>query len=273
MSLFQYNKFSFETWIMNTCKSSEWGLRKFLKKKLGEAGFSWKEDDYVSVRCERNNKFRSIHNLLFIRGNPKICLVAHSDCCRDYRMDGQIPEVHPELKNWGTDEHTEWIIQDRDCEVQLAGDDRLGIAIASWIALNTGYDLAILITTDEECGMKSAYKCKFEELREFELLVQLDRGNRTNELVTQIGHIKLCSDQVTKRLLKIAEDMGCPRTEVTGLITDVFALRSVGICEEAINMTIGYMDGHSNSEYIITEEAKVAMKYTSEIIKHYDLNY
>jgi hypothetical protein len=165
------------------------------------------------------------------------------------------------------------VIQDRDCEHQTGGDDRLGVAINLWLALNTGYDVALLFTTDEEIGLCSADEVKFKELKKFDLLIQVDRGNHSNQLVTRIGGVQLCSPKTAARLLKIADDMGGTRREVTGLCTDVMVIVRNGIAREAVNMTCGYHNsfGDSAKEYIEVEEAKSTMRYVSNIVQYYDL--
>jgi hypothetical protein len=270
------NKHSFDNFIMQCCKSKEWDLRIFLKRILKKSGFRIIEDDYRSRRTDRNPRYGKVHNLLAIRGNPKVCLVAHTDVCRDhsFRSTDAAPDVNPviiERERYGK---TQRIIQDQDCKVQVGGDDRLGVAINTWLALNTGYDLGLLFTTDEEVGTVSADYVDFSELNEFELLVQVDRGNHSNQLVTNIGRTKLCSIEVKDRLLGIAEEIGLPRTPVNGLLTDVMVLRENGKCSQAVNMTCGYHQsyGASSNEYIDVNEARDTMKFVSEIIKSYELN-
>lgn len=262
-------KHSFESFIIQCCKSKEWDLRKFLKKVLITAGFSIKEDDYRSCR---GGKFNKVHNMLATRGKPRVCLVAHTDVCRDHVDDS--PEVDPVIKIEKINDEMRSIIQDRNCNVQVGGDDRLGVAINIWIALNSGYDMGILLTTDEEVGLVSAEYLKFPELLDFDLLVQVDRGNHSNQLVNAIGGWQLCSEATTKRLLRIAEDIGIPRYSVNGMMTDVLAIKSNHMCQDAVNMTCGYHNsyGAEKDEYIDIQESKDTMKYVSDIVKYYYLN-
>jgi hypothetical protein len=165
------------------------------------------------------------------------------------------------------------IIQDRDCEVQVGGDDRLGVAINSWIALNTGYDLGLLFTTDEEVGVVSAEYVHFPELLDFDLLLQVDRGNRSHQLVKSIGGEELCSFNTAKRLIEISKNIEHPRYIVDGMLTDVLALKINNMCKEAVNMTCGYHNsiGAQKNEYIDIQEAKDTLQYVSSIIQYYDL--
>jgi len=263
----------FEDFIIKCCELDEWDLRDFLKKELSEAGFSIKEDDYTS---RRPDKYKTIRNLLAVRGNsPRTCLVAHTDVCRDHSYRSQIHQkAKPVIKEISTifDKKTR-IIQDENNKVQVGGDDRLGVAINTWIALNTGYDMALLFTTDEEIGAISADYLSLDELNDFDLLIQVDRGNNSNQLVTSISGVRLCSDSTAKRLINISKEIGLPRYTVRGLLTDVLAIRSNNKCREAVNMTCGYHNsyGASANEFINIEEAKDTLKYVSAIIQDYEM--
>jgi hypothetical protein len=264
--------YSFENYIVQCCKTREWNLRKFLKSKLISNGFQINEDDYTSFR---SGKYGQVHNMLAIRGkNPRVCLVAHTDVCRDHGFDSnEAPNVNPVIKSISLDGEMKTIIQDKNCETQVGGDDRLGVAINSWLALNTGYDLGLLFTTDEEVGAISAGYAHFPELLDFDILLQVDRGNRSNQLVTSIGGIELCSYAAAQRLIKISEDIGNPRCEVDGLLTDVLAIKTNNMCKDAVNMTCGYHNsiGAQKDEYISIQESKDTMKYVSSIVQYYYL--
>jgi hypothetical protein len=267
------NQYSFENFIMQCCKAREWDLRRFLKRTLLRAGFKVIEDNYTS--SHRGGKYSGIHNMLFTRGeNPLTCLVAHTDVCRDHvANDYNPPLVDPVVKNVSIDGEERRIIQSRFADVQVGGDDRLGVAINVWIALNTGYDMGLLFTTDEEVGAVSADELRFSELMDFEILLQVDRGNRNGQLVTSIGGLQLCDSQTAKRLIKISENIGLPRYEVDGMLTDVLVIKGNDMCKNAVNMTCGYWNsiGAQKNEFIDIQEAKETMQYVSSIIQYYDL--
>lgn len=291
----------FENHIMQCCKAPEWDLRKWLRKVLTRAGFVIYEDAYKTERASKEKRYDIVHNMLAVRGNPNICLASHTDVCRDHeelRTESRFGG-HGEYHYWMYDRHNEdsavvrlprrvepviktveldgkirRVIQDRDCRLQVGGDDRLGVAINTWIALNTGYDMAIYFPTDEEVGLKSARACEMPRLKEFDIVVQVDRGNHSDELVIKIGGEILCSYDTAVRLLEIAYDLGMPRAPVTGMATDVYALKSRNMIKEAVNMTCGYHHSHgaSPNEYIEIEEARNTMKYVAAIVKDYYLS-
>lgn len=291
----------FENHIMQCCKAPEWELRKWLRKVLSRAGFVIYEDGYKTERVSKEKRYDNVHNMLAVRGNPNVCLASHTDVCRDHeelrsesrfggygeyhhwmydRHDDEAGKqkasprrVEPVIKTVELDGQIRRVIQDRDCKFQVGGDDRLGVAINTWIALNTGYDMAIYFPTDEEIGLKSARACEMPRLKDFDIVVQVDRGNHSDELVIKIGGEILCSYDTAVRLLEIAYDLGMPRAPVTGMATDVYALKSRNMIKEAVNMTCGYHHSHgaSPNEYIEIEEARNTMRYVAAIVKDYYL--
>lgn len=260
------SKYSFENFIMQCCKSDEKELRKFLKKVLSRAGFTITEDDY---RSSKND----VPNMLAVRGNPKVCLLAHTDTCREHKY--MVVQPTPEIKIKEIYGEEKFIIQDKNCKTQLGGDDRLGVAINTWIALNTGYDMGLLFLTDEEIGVVSSSHLHMEEINQFDLLIQTDRGNKSNELVSRIMGLTLCSGMMVEQLLKISREIGLPRKEVNGFLTDVYALKENGKYKmDMVNMTIGYHNsiGDQPDEYIDIQEARETLQFVSEIVKRCYLN-
>jgi hypothetical protein len=295
----------FEKHIIQCCKATEWELRRFLKKVLTRAGFTIQEDGYKTDRVAKDKRYESVHNMLAVRGeNPRVCLVAHTDVCRDhednrYSMYGEYSwmldednvstaktttaksqmsdtKVEPVVKLIEHEGQMRRVIQEKDCKIQVGGDDRLGVAINTWIALNTGYDLGLFFPTDEEIGLKSARACEMQRLKEFDLLCQVDRGNSSHVLVVKIGGQNgIIADYDTcVRLLEIAFDMGKPREPICGLSTDVYALHQRGFAKNAVNMSCGYHNsrGAQKDEYIEVDEARDTMKYVSNIVKDFYLN-
>lgn len=293
---------TFEKHIIQCLKAPEWELRKWLKKVLTRAGFNQIiEDDYKTERCAKEPRYSTVHNMLAIRGEPNICLAAHTDICRDHeelKSDGKYNgygensywmydrhdedhtkarvarKVEPVIKEVKDDDGIRRVIQDKECRLQVGGDDRLGVAINTWIALNTGYDMALYFPTDEEVGLKSARMCEIPQLSEYELIAEVDRGNHSNELVIKINGEILCGYDTAVRLLNIAYKMGAPRSPVSGYATDVYALKARGKIRECVNMTCGYHSSHGAgpNEYVEIDEAESTMRYVAAIVKDYYLN-
>lgn len=260
---------SFEELVIWCCAADESDLRNKVKELLSEHKFSYIEDNYVSYRNEHDSKYHvNANNLLFTRGNPKYCLVAHTDVCRDHSaIESGTEKVtpNPVIKEL----NGEKIIQDENCKVQVGGDDRLGVSIALWIALHTKYDMSILFTTDEEVGLRSAYDVNFEQLKNFDLLIQIDRGNNINQIVTEINRIQICDAEMQYFIHQLFEKNNIQREFVRGFGTDVYAIKKNNLCRNAINMTCGYHDStyDSGEEYINISEALEAVRVVTSFLE------
>ena len=255
--------------IVTFCEMDELELRSFLIKNLVLKGFSLKRDNYKSSR----NPSSLLGNMLFIRGNPKICFVAHTDVCRDHsfmKANGAsaVPSAVVRVFEDADTGELKTIIHDEECKTQLGGDDRLGVALIYNLIMNTDKDVAALFTTDEEIGTVSAAQVSFNELLEMDLLVQIDRGNHSNQLVNSIYGQKICSDFLVKKLCRIAVEIGHPRDIVEGMLTDVATIIENGVARNAVNMTCGYHNsyGSAGDEYIDVKEALETKKFMKAIL-------
>ncbi len=260
---------SFDELIIWCCKTPEDFLRREIKRVLKVKGFSLEEDNYTSYRSNDQDVDNQLKNSLFVRGNATYCLVAHTDVCRDhsaFENNRSAVSPTPVMKSFGD----RIVIQDETEKTQLGGDDRLGVAIALWIACHTNHDIGILLTTDEEAGLLSAYKMKIERVKDFDLLIQIDRGNNSDQIVTFIKDEKLCSEYMAEKLLTICILCDLPREEVKGRGTDVYAIKKNKMCKNAVNMTCGYHDsyGDDGSEFIDYEEAQKTVKLIDNFLKY-----
>lgn len=289
----------FEKHLIQCLKLPEWILRKNLKKYLSRVGFEIYEDGYLSDRAKKDKRYSTVHNMLAIRGgdDANICLAAHTDICRDHaemrdshdqfgrygeqqywmydgaeKISPRVPrKVEPVVKLVEVENQKRRIITDKENRLQVGGDDRLGVAIATWIALNTGYNMGLAFFTDEEIGCRSSSAWEMERLKAFDLVAQIDRGNHTDQLVNKISGEILCDYDTTIRLLSIAHKMGQPREVVVGASTDVAALKRKGMVKNAVNMTCGYMHsmGESPLEWIDMEDAVSTLHFCANIVKDY----
>ncbi len=242
--------------LARCCELPEAGLRSYVKSILGALGFTFQEDAYG------NRTKRGIPNLLAVRGDPRVMLVAHSDTSWAQTRSSELPS--PAV----VQREGRWLMEDRERQVQLGGDDRLGIALMTWIAAcDREAPLALLLTTDEEVGCLSADEVPGSWFEGIDLAVQVDRkSDGGDQLVTRIGGTKLCSDSTAEWLLGLAKEIGLPREEVVGGPTDVCVLIERGVCPEAVNLTCGYHRPHGKDEYVDLQEANDTLRFLQAIV-------
>lgn len=254
---------AFERVILAACALDESALRTQLESALVRHGFAVRQDSYEALPQPRTPQ-RNVRNLLAVRGRPRVCLVVHTDVVRDWREPTGV--LRPVVCYEVVDGRQRRVITDETRETPIGGDDRLGVAIAMRIARATRDDLAILFTTDEERGLCGAEEVPGDWLESFELLVQIDRGNHRNQLVTSIHGTRLCERAWERRLIAIADRAGLPRAACEGLSTDVYALVRRGIVRNAVNLTCGYYANHRGEEWIDVEEADETARYVRAIV-------
>lgn len=260
---------SFEDIVIYCCKQDEYVLRNDIKNNLTSTfNFSVEEDNYISYR-NTTDKYNS-GNMLFTRGSdPKICLVAHTDVVRDhsaFRNNDFSLSVEPVVKELNGRQ----IIQDKECYTQVGGDDRLGVAIIWYIAMHTKESFGILLTTDEEVGLRSADHVKFQSLNNFALLLEIDRGRYSNQIINEIYGWSMCDDITLGTLQWLATSFGIPRESESGASTDILKLKFNDVCKNAVNITCGYYNPHSNDEYIDIVEAKETCEYVKFVVQNFE---
>ena len=245
-----------ETLLVATCVADETALQRTLTSELAGAGFATRRDRYRP--SPRAFPPRDVTNLLFVRGAPRVCLVAHTDVVRDHGGVATAPTPHV-VSDPATGRR---VLADRARATPIGGDDRVGVAIIRWLAQTTTAPMAALFTTDEEIGLDGAYAVPMAWLEPFELLVEIDRrSDHGRELVTQIFGRRLCTDERAARLLAIAADVGMPRTTVMGLATDVYAFAARGFRGDAVNLSCGYHEPHAPEEWVDMREAAETATY------------
>lgn len=244
--------------VARCCAAAESALRRWLETELPKAGFSLHHDDYATTEG------RPHPNLLARRGEPSVVLVTHTDTCREHAHPGRRSD--PCLRKVVRGGTRRWILQDRACRVQLGADDRLGVAIATWVGARARVPLGLLFTTDEEIGLRSARHVPVAWGDGCDLFVQIDRGADEPQLVTSIHGMPLCGKDTERSLIATAEGVGLPRAVADGRGTDVFVLKMQGVVREAVNLTCGYHRAHREDEFVDVQEAWETVELVRAIV-------
>jgi hypothetical protein len=163
------------------------------------------------------------------------------------------------------------VLQDCERKTPIGADDRLGVALITWLAIRQEIDVALLFTTDEERGLLSAWQLPPEWFADFSLVVEVHYGNRPSaELVSRVEGVPLCSPRRTSWLLDLSATIGLPRIEADGPRTDAYAMRCRDLVPEAVNMTCGYHESFkeaSGEEYVDLEEAADTLRFLLAIAR------
>jgi putative aminopeptidase FrvX len=146
-------------------------------------------------------------------------------------------------------------------QVNLGADDKNGI----WIALEllrTEPVLKIAFFPGEEIGCVGSKACNMDFFHDARFVIQCDRRNGSDFIHTA-GGVKLCDTSFPSVELKTK--YGYQNT--TGLMTDVQTLKKRGLSVACCNISCGYYNPHTASEYTDVGELINCLQFVREIVQ------
>jgi hypothetical protein len=150
----------------------------------------------------------------------------------------------------------------------LGGDDKCGIFIALEVArLNRKQPMKILFTVSEEIGcvgISHFIKFNKEWFDDVAYSITIDRKSGDNLLWSQCG-TRSCSDGFASRMALAGIKCGIPIKVQDGSIADVVEIRD--IVDEAVNISAGYYDPHSEDEYVLVSDVKKIIQWVRTFLK------
>jgi putative aminopeptidase FrvX len=146
-------------------------------------------------------------------------------------------------------------------QVNLGADDKNGI----WIALEllrTEPVLKVAFFPGEEIGCVGSKACNMDFFNDARFVIQCDRRNGSDFIHTA-GGVKLCDNSFPSAELKTK--YGYQNT--TGLMTDVQTLKKRGLSVACCNISCGYYNPHTTSEYTDVGELINCLQFVREIVQ------
>lgn len=220
------NKTNFPKFV-SLCKLTQKELKCALQYTLKDSGYEVINGD----------------GYLYARGDIPVLLTAHMDTVHKKTIKDYY-EYYDKEKN-------QHILSSPQ---GLGGDDRCGIYMILQIIKT--HKCSILFCEDEEVGGKGSAKfCRTELVKELEsmkYLVELDRANANDAVFYRCDN---------PEFTKFIED-NTGYTKARGSFTDIVNLSDT--CRVAsVNLSCGYYNAHTTSEYVIVEE----MLHTIDVVK------
>lgn len=185
----------------------------------------------------------------------------------DFLLESLTPELNDEF--WKAEE--DGIISvDKGCETIIdiddkvyyhggCGDDKGGI----WLALDilTKVDtLKVALFSNEEVGMLGSNNVDLSWFTDVGYIIEGDRRN-AGDLI----HRDICSKDFLDTLESVGKEFGYKSAH--GSSTDVFTLARRGVNVSAVNISVGYYNAHSDTEYTVVKELVNARNYTMSLLK------
>lgn len=221
----------------------ERNIRKFIKR-------------YISDNIQNTDVcFDKLGNIYITKGTSETypCIVAHLD---------QVQKMHS--KDFRAVETQDIIFgysSSNRRQEGLGADDKNGI----WIALKSlikNEILKVALFVGEEVGCVGSSAADLSFFNDCRFVIEPDRRGY-NDLITEISWISLCSEKFLSDSL--FEQFGYKRTE--GLMTDIEILRERGLAISCVNLSCGYYEPHSDTEFTVKKDLLNCLDFVQHIIE------
>ncbi|MBQ3916940.1 MAG: hypothetical protein II693_02245 [Bacteroidales bacterium] len=212
--------------------------------------------DYVRKNIPDTKMFTDPAGNLFItRGQSDTypCVCAHLDMvCQTRSRDFNTYETDELLFGFSL----------KNRRQESAGmDDGNGI-FAAIVMLERFPVMKVALFTREEVGAQGASECDMSFFADCRFIIEPDRKGGT-DIITDNGWITLCSDEFLKATGY--EAFGYKPT--SGLLTDVFCLKERGLGISCINLSIGYVNHHHDSEVTVKADLIRGIEFLAHVIE------
>ena len=248
-------------------KIMNYKLLKQLYKIHSKSGFEGEIITFICKWTSKNVPNSNIDldwntgNIYITKGtsNDYPCIVAHLD---------QVQEHHP--TDFIAIETRELIFGYSPKERKFCGlgaDDKNGI----WLALKCLQrfdEIKVAFFVGEEVGCIGSSKANMDFFDDCRFVIQPDRRG-SNDLVTSISGLTLCSDEFIKDIHP--EKFGYKETD--GLMTDIEQLKEQGLNVSCVNLSCGYYEPHTDNEYTSKKDLLNCLRFIEHIITNCKKTY
>lgn len=168
------------------------------------------------------------------------CIVSHTDTVHKIIPDDHFTIIANDEFAIGYDKGT---MSPTGC----GGDDKVGIFIC--LQMLQEFDaIKVAFFADEEVGCVGSYDANVEWFNDTRFVLQCDRRGNA-DFINSIYGTQLQSKRFKKAVAPILSKHGYKPT--SGMLTDVYALKSIGVNVSVANMSCGYYNPHMDDETIV----------------------
>lgn len=211
---------------------------------LGIQSYSYDQELMVAYIEEQISQIECSYyfdndNIYITKGNAKKypCVVAHMDTVHKVVEDLTVIEINGNLTGFNSV---------RMEQTGIGGDDKVGIFVALQ-CLERFDNIKIAFFRDEEVGCQGSYEADIDFFNDCNIVLQCDRkGNK--DFVNNASGVILSSKEFQKEIAPILKTFGYALSD--GMMTDVMALKELGIKASMANISCGYYNPHSSREYV-----------------------
>jgi putative aminopeptidase FrvX len=232
----------YDLYKIHSPSGKEQVMIEFIKIKLRELGLKPLIDEWGNIYVQKG------------LSNNYPCIVAHMDTVFSYWSPMlEVVNIKDEII----------IGYDRKSKDfhGLGADDKNGI----WCCLKALEDfdaIKVAFFTEEETGGTGSMNCNIKFFNDCRFVLQCDRkGN--SDIVNEIYGTSLCS----KKFLKDVDPKTYGYEEASGMFTDVYNLKTRKLGISVCNISCGYYNPHTKSEFTNVEDLEKCYDFVSHIIK------
>lgn len=195
-------------------------------------------------------------NIYATKGKSKTypCIVSHMDTVHPIVSNLSVIEIDGKLTGFNKDTMS---------QTGIGGDDKVGIFIALQ-CLNHFDNIKAVFFRDEEIGCEGSYIADSKFFNDCGFVLQCDR-QRYGDFVTNASGVELSSTDFQDAVLGILNEYGY--SFCSGGMTDVMALKEIGIDVSMANISCSYYNPHSSKEYVHILEVNQVLGMVMDIIK------
>ena len=202
-------------------------------------------------------------NLYITKGNADSypCVVAHMDTVHPIVEDLSLLTVNQNITGFNNVTMT---------QTGVGGDDKVGIFIALQ-CLNHFDNIKLVFFRDEEVGCEGSYLADLEFFQNVNFVLQCDRrGN--SDFIINAGGTELSSKEFQDDVISVIKKHGYSFNN--GMMTDVMALKEIGLPVAVANISCGYYNPHMENEFVNIPDVMNCLDMVLSIImnfgeKHY----
>jgi hypothetical protein len=169
--------------------------------------------------------------------NSYPCVVAHMDTVHPIVEDLSLLTINENITGFNNVTMT---------QTGVGGDDKVGIFIALQ-CLNHFDNIKLVFFRDEEVGCQGSYLAEIDFFNNVNFVLQCDRrGN--SDFIVNAGSVELSSKDFQNDIITVIKKYGYSFNN--GMMTDVMALKEIGLPVSAANISCGYYNPHMENEYV-----------------------
>lgn len=245
--------------------------KKLLKEILGWQAESRKEEEQIIPNLisylDKLNKNKDLlieqdthGNVYVTKGKDPLypCIVSHLDQVHKYAPNKKIIENDGYL-----------IAFDGAKQVGTGGDDLVGVFVCLEV-LKTYDNIKVVFFVAEEVGCIGSNACDLTFFEDCQFIGQADRKGNA-DFINHSNGVKLFDEEFSSYVAPILVKYNYK--ECIGVATDAGALSKRGVNIACFNISSGYYNAHTSTEFVCIDEVEVCLNIICDIIDNTDKQF